>query len=64
MYKIRTYNNIASKGLKRFSDAGFGVSADCPDPDAIILRSQDLHQEVVAESVLAVMASINGRMIS
>ena len=54
MYKIRTYNNIASKGLKRFSDAGFGVSADCPDPDAIILRSQDLHREVVAESVLAV----------
>ena len=42
MYKIRTYNNIAARGLERFSPANFEVGADVADPHAILLRSHKL----------------------
>jgi len=54
MKKIRTYNNIAAKGLNKFPTDSYLVDAVCEAPDAILLRSHKLHDEVLPESVLAV----------
>ena len=43
MLKIQTYNKISDKGLDLFPKKQYLISADCPDPDAILLRSQSLH---------------------
>jgi D-3-phosphoglycerate dehydrogenase / 2-oxoglutarate reductase len=42
MYKIRTYNQIAVRGLERFPRDQFEVSSDSRDPHAILLRSHAL----------------------
>jgi len=54
MKKIRTYNNIAAKGLNKFPKANYQVDASCESPDAILLRSHKLHNEVLPDSVLAI----------
>jgi D-3-phosphoglycerate dehydrogenase len=54
MHKIRTYNSISPKGLSRFPRDLYDVSADCDRPDAILLRSQKLHDEVIPASLVAV----------
>jgi D-3-phosphoglycerate dehydrogenase len=54
MYKIRTYNNLAAKGLDRFSSANYQVGPELKSADAVMLRSQKLHDETLDESVLAV----------
>ncbi|MFX3657594.1 MAG: phosphoglycerate dehydrogenase [bacterium] len=42
MYKIRTFNQIAVRGLDRFPRDQFEVSSDSRDPHAILLRSHAL----------------------
>jgi D-3-phosphoglycerate dehydrogenase len=54
MYKIRTYNNLAQKGLDRFSADSYQVGPDQENADALMLRSQKLHGETIHSSVLAV----------
>jgi D-3-phosphoglycerate dehydrogenase len=54
MKKIRTYNNIAAKGLNKFPTDNYLVDAVCEAPEAILLRSHKLHDEVLPESVLAI----------
>lgn len=54
MKKIRTYNNIAAKGLNQFPQGNYEVGADSENPDAILLRSHKLHDETLPESVLAI----------
>ena len=54
MYKIQTYNALAAKGLDRFSSDNYQVGADVSSADALMLRSQKLHEETIAESVLGV----------
>jgi len=54
MKKIRTYNNIAAKGLDKFPQVNYQVSSACEEPDAILLRSHKLHTEVLPNSVLAI----------
>ncbi|MCP4414348.1 MAG: 3-phosphoglycerate dehydrogenase [Gammaproteobacteria bacterium] len=54
MFNIRTYNKISDKGLNRFPSDQYNVSADNEQPDAIVLRSQKMHDEVLPESVLAI----------
>jgi len=54
MFKVRTYNAISPLGLNRFGKDKYVVGADVADPDAIILRSHKLHNEVIPDSVLAV----------
>lgn len=53
VYKIKTYNQISKVGLQRFKP-NYQVSDKINNPDAIMLRSFDLHKEPVSESVLAV----------
>lgn len=52
-FTIKTYNKIAQVGLDKFSD-DYDVSDSVENPDAIMLRSQDLHKEKVNDEVLAV----------
>lgn len=54
MKKIRTYNNIAAKGLNKFPQDSYEVSAASENPDAILLRSHKLHNETLPDSVLAI----------
>ena len=54
MYRIKTYNQIATAGLGRFPRERYQVGPDVAEPDACILRSQKLHGEPVPPSLLAV----------
>ena len=54
MYKIKTLNNISSKGLERFPANGYQVSDDEAEPDAIILRSFKMHDMPIPPSLKAV----------
>ncbi|SMF08401.1 D-3-phosphoglycerate dehydrogenase [Alteromonadaceae bacterium Bs31] len=54
MYQIRTYNKISDKGLSRFPSEKYSVGEDIGQPDAVLLRSQKLHNEALPESVMAV----------
>jgi len=54
MFRIRTFNNISQKGLSRFDAAQYEVGADLESPHAFILRSQNLHDLPVPDSLLAV----------
>jgi D-3-phosphoglycerate dehydrogenase len=54
MYKIRTYNSLAAKGLDRFSPDRYHVGPDLSPADALMLRSQKLHEETIGENVIAV----------
>ena len=54
MYKVRTYNQISIKGLDRFPREHYEIASEFSQPDAILLRSQKLHEEIIAGSVKAV----------
>ncbi len=54
MYRVRTFNQIAAKGLARFPDHGFEVGPDLADPHAILLRSHRLAVADLAADVVAV----------
>ncbi len=54
MYKVRTFNQIAVRGLERFPREGFEVSSETADPHAILLRSHKLGAEHLTPSLRAV----------
>ena len=54
MYKIKTFNNISDKGLKRLPASDYDIDTDHESPDAIILRSHKLHDYPIPASLLAV----------
>ena len=53
MYKIRTYNQISTKGLDRFARQSYEVGSNIDHPDAFLLRSQKLQGVEVPKSLLA-----------
>jgi len=54
MYKVRTYNQISSKGLDRFPRDNYEIASEFAEPDAFMLRSHKLHDEEIPSSVSAV----------
>jgi D-3-phosphoglycerate dehydrogenase len=54
MYKIKTFNTIAVRGLERFSRKEFEVSSDAADPHAILLRSHKLAEQDITTSLRAI----------
>jgi len=54
MFKILTYNNISRAGLDRLPDERYQVSSHIDNPDAILLRSFNLHDQPIPESLKAV----------
>lgn len=54
MYKIKVFNNISEKGLNLLPENLYEVSADIGDPHGILLRSYNMHDMDVPDSLLAV----------
>jgi D-3-phosphoglycerate dehydrogenase len=54
MIKVLTLNNISPAGLERLPPDRYQVSDDIPDPDAIMLRSFDMHGYPFPPSLKAV----------
>ncbi len=54
MYKVLTLNNIADEGLRRFSSERYEVATDISQPDAIVLRSHDMHAMDIPDSVAVI----------
>ena len=54
MYKIQTLNKISSTGLNNFSRDDYEVASEMNNPDAILVRSADMHEMALSDSVLAV----------
>ncbi|NLA86254.1 MAG: 3-phosphoglycerate dehydrogenase, partial [Clostridiales bacterium] len=54
MYKIKTLNSISPVGLEQFDNTIYTVGDDVENPDAIILRSANMHQYKVNPELLCV----------
>jgi len=54
MFKILTYNNISRAGLDKFPDDQYQVSAQVDSPDAVMLRSFNLHEQDIPATLKAV----------
>ena len=54
MFKILTLNNIAVEGLRRLPRQRYEVASEIAHPDAIILRSYNMHDMDIPDTVAAV----------
>lgn len=54
MFKVKTYNKIAAIGLNEFPSELYEVSPDIQQPDAILVRSEPLHDIEIPESLKAI----------
>ena len=54
MFKILTYNNISRAGLDKFPGKSYEVGAQIDNPDAILLRSFNLHDQPIPKTLKAV----------
>ena len=53
-FSILTINKISPLGLKRFPAEGYSVSAEMAEPDAIMVRSQNMLEMDISASVKAI----------
>ncbi len=53
-FKVLTLNSISALGLERLPRECYEVASNIADPDAIIVRSADMHELVIPASVKAV----------
>jgi len=53
-FRILVLNQISSHGLKRLPGERYDVAKDVKDPDAILVRSADMHGLDIAKSVKAI----------
>jgi len=53
-FRIKTYNKISRIGLEKFPPERYEIGPEIEYPDAILLRSQDLHDIVIPDTVKAV----------
>ncbi len=54
MYKIQTMNKISIQGLSLFPHGKYEVAGEIINPDAVIVRSADMHEIEIPASVKAV----------
>jgi D-3-phosphoglycerate dehydrogenase len=54
MYKILTLNNISVRGLERLPRDRYEVASEIGHPDAVLVRSADMHAMTLPDSLLAV----------
>ena len=54
MYKIQTLNKISAEGLANFPRDDYEIASEILNPDAILLRSADMHSMELPASVKAV----------
>jgi D-3-phosphoglycerate dehydrogenase len=53
-YRILTLNNISARGLERLPRDRYEITPDIDRPDAILVRSSDMHATEIPDSVKAV----------
>lgn len=53
-FRILTLNNISARGLERLPRERYEVASGLDRPDAVLLRSADMHKMTLPETVLAV----------
>jgi D-3-phosphoglycerate dehydrogenase / 2-oxoglutarate reductase len=53
-FRIQTLNNISVRGLERLPRERYEVASELARPDAILVRSADMHALALPETVLAV----------
>lgn len=53
-YRILTLNSISSLGLERFPAERYSVGSQIDDPDAIVVRSHDMHKMEISSTVKAI----------
>ena len=54
VYRIQTLDKISAKGLELLPREGYEVGSEIPRPDAIILRSHNMHDMAIPSSVRAI----------
>jgi D-3-phosphoglycerate dehydrogenase len=54
VFKVLTLNNIAKVGLSRLPAGSYQIGNDVKDPDAILLRSANMHSGEIPKSLKAV----------
>lgn len=54
MFKIQTLNNISSNGTDRLPRDKYEIGNDLAQPDAVLVRSADMHAKVLPASIMAV----------
>ena len=54
MYKVLTLNNIAKVGLAKLPASSYQISNDVKDPDAILVRSANMHAIDIPANLKAV----------
>ncbi len=54
MFKIQTLNKIEAEGLKNFPLDKYEIASELANPDAIIVRSQKMHDMELASSLKAI----------
>jgi D-3-phosphoglycerate dehydrogenase len=54
MHKILTLNNISVRGLERLPRDQYEVASEIQHPDAILVRSADMHKMTIPETVRAI----------
>jgi D-3-phosphoglycerate dehydrogenase len=54
MFRIKTMNKISPFGLELFPRTQYEIASEMPNPDAILVRSADLHNVEIPDSVLAI----------
>ncbi|MEL6951473.1 MAG: phosphoglycerate dehydrogenase [Pseudomonadota bacterium] len=54
MYKIQTLNNISVKGLRRLPRDSYEVASEIGHPDAVLVRSANMHEMDIPETVRAI----------
>jgi D-3-phosphoglycerate dehydrogenase len=53
-FRVQVFNQISPQGLKRFPAELYAVGKDVTQPDAILVRSADLHATEIAPTVRAI----------
>jgi len=54
MFKVLTLNNIAVEGLRRLPRERYEVASEIAHPDAILLRSHNMHDMEIPDTVAAI----------
>ena len=60
MIRVLTLNNISAAGIERLPSDRYQVSDDVSEPDAIMLRSFDMHGYPIAKTLRAVARAVAG----
>ncbi len=54
MFKIQTLNKIDPEGLQLFPLSKYEIASELPNPDAVVLRSFNMHETVLPASLKAI----------